>query len=118
MAKNENNEAKQGKKLTVTDIRVQDQKTGFEFQGKYVGVVMGSPFKSVDDKTGEVIEKSIAFVIMEKDNGERYKLSRDKGLESALADGIVKENDKIRVVKLDKIKLKRGSMNQYDVFAL
>lgn len=107
---------KAGQKLTVLDIKLQNQKPGFEFTGKYVGTVLGSPFKEVDDKTGEIVEKQIPFVVFENKDGSRFKAARDKGLETAMADAMVQPGQTHKYVKLEKIKLKKGEMNQYDIY--
>lgn len=106
------------RKLTVTDLKITAQAPGFTFTGKYIGTVLGSPFQAVDKKTGEVITKQIVFCVFEDTTGARFKVARDKGLETALTDAMVNEGDTIKVVKLEKINLKTGTMNQYDIYAV
>jgi hypothetical protein len=109
----------QKKKLTVRKIDLANEKEGFTFAGKFVGTVLSAPFKHVDQETGEIFEKQLTHAVFEDDKAERFSVIQDAGLRSAMGDAMVKEGDKIEVVKLSKAKLKGGrTMNQYDIFAV
>lgn len=106
------------KKLTAAKIDLAAQKTGFEFEGKFIGFSESKPFKQVND-TGEIIEKTLTNAIFEQDDGERLTVIADAGLKSAMSDSLVAVGMKILVAKKEKAKLKGGrSMNQYDIFAI
>lgn len=103
------------KKLSVAKIDLAKQPAGFSFKGKYLGTSESEPFQKVIK--GEIVTKTITFAIFEDEQGNRFKVSRDQGLRTALADAMVKEGQTIEIVKLDKVSLKgERTMNQYDVF--
>lgn len=107
------------KKLTVAKVDLANQEPGFSIRGMYVGQVIGAPFKDVDKKTGEIVEKSLTFAVFQGTNGDRFKVIADAGLKSALLDAMVKEKDLVEVVKLKKESIGKGrTMNQYDIFAV
>jgi hypothetical protein len=109
----------QKKKLTVKKIDLANEKTGYAFSGKFIGTVLSAPFKQVDQVTGEIVEKQLTQAIFEDEKAERFSVIQDAGLRSAMGDAMVKEGDKIEVVKLEKSKLKGGrTMNNYDIFAV
>jgi hypothetical protein len=106
------------RKISVRQVKLSDMDVGFSFKGKYCGTVVGKPFKVINEKTGEITEKTISSVIFET-NGERTAYVADQGLLGALNDSMVKEGDHLEVVKLEKVKLTKGrTMNAYDIFAL
>ena len=107
------------KKLSVEKIDLANQDAGYSFTGKYIGTSESEPFSKVNEK-GEIITKSLTFAIFERDDNHRFKVIRDAGLNQALSDAMIKEGQKIEVVKLAKTKIKGGArtMNQYDVFGL
>lgn len=107
------------KKLTVTSIEMAKQPAGFTFKGKFLGRTQSQPFQELNEKTGEIVTKTLTFAIFEDDKGDRFKVIQDAGLKSSLDDAMVKEGQAIEVVKLEKKSLKGArSMNQYDIFAL
>lgn len=107
------------KKLTVAKVDLANQEPGFSIKGMYVGQVVGAPFKDVDKKTGEVIEKSLTFAVFSNKDGDRFKVIADAGLKSSLLDAMVKEKDLVEIVKLKKESIGKGrTMNQYDIFAI
>lgn len=105
------------KKLSVQKIDLAKQPAGYAFKGKYCGTSQSEPFSKVIK--GEVVTKTLTFAIFEDDKGDRFKVIQDQGLRTALADAMIKENQTIEVVKLDKSDISGGrTMNQYDVFSL
>lgn len=107
------------KKISVRSVKLSDMEVGFTFSGKYIGISQGQPFNTVDNKTGEVITKTIPSIIMEDAEGNRTAYLADTGLRQAFNDAMVKENQTVEVVKLEKTKLSKGrTMNQYDIFAI
>lgn len=107
------------KKLTAKKINLAKADEGFSLAGKYVGMTQGAPFNDVDQKTGEIIQKTLTFATFENTEGERLNVIADKGLQSALTEAMVKEGDRIELVKLAKTQLSKGrSMNQYDIYSI
>jgi len=108
------------KKISVKTVKTSDLPTGTEFSGKFLGFTQGQEFKQIDEKTGEIVTKSLRFMVMEDLNsGERLSYVADKGLQDSISTAMVKEGQKIAVIKLDKVKLPKGrTMNQYDIFDL
>ncbi len=105
------------KKVSVKKINLAAQPVGFTFEGKLVGFAH-RPYTQLDEKKGELIEKTMTSIIMEDEKGERFAAIADKGLQTALDDSLIKEGMYFRAVKLDKAQLSRGrTMNQYDIFA-
>ena len=106
------------KKISVQQVKLSDQPVGFEFEGKFLGFTKGQPFQKINENTGEIITKELAFALFEN-GGTRISYVADKGLQDAINMAGVKENDKIAVIKLPKAKIGKGrEMNQYDIFAL
>lgn len=107
------------KKISTRKVDLANQKPGFTWQGRYMGLVDGTPFQDIDKKTGEVITKTLKTAIFEDAKAERTAMIADKGLQSALTEAMVSEGQWIEVVKLEKQQISKGrSMNQYDVFAI
>lgn len=106
------------RKISAKTINLSKQKPGFEFGGKYVGLVKGQEFTQTDSK-GEIVTKALQFAVFENEQGERTIYTADKGLQDALTTAMVKEGQKIAVVKCDKAEIGKGrTMNQYDIFAV
>lgn len=113
-----NDTKKTRKKLNAVTVKLSDKEPGYEFKGKFLGFSDGQPFNQIDEKTGEIITKSLKLATFEN-NGERVAYIADKGLQDALTSSMVKEGQEIEVVKLDKVKLPKGrTMNQYDVYSV
>lgn len=109
-------EKKEKKKLSVESIRIAKEKAGFKFTGKFLGAVKGEPFTKATP-TGELVTKQLEFAVFEKDDGNRFQVIRDKGLLDAMISAMVKEGQKIEVVKLEKADIGNGrTMNRYDIF--
>lgn len=107
------------KKISVRQINLTKEKAGYTFEGRLVGTALGAPFSKVDEKTGQVFTQQMTFCIFEDKDGSRFKVNQDKGLQTAMIDGLVKEGDVIQVVKLEKVDIGKGhTMNQYDIYAL
>ena len=117
--KNVNERTPGRRKISVKNVKLSDQDVGFTFSGTYRGTVLGSPFQSVDKTTGELLTKQLKSVIMEDEAGNRLAYLADTGLTNALTEALVKEGQRIEIVKLEKQKLTKGrTMNQYDIFSL
>lgn len=108
------------RKISVAQVKLSDQETGFTFGGVFVGVTEGATFQKMDEETGEIREGKLAFAVFEdKETKARTAFVADKGLTGALAESGVKPGEWIECVKLEKIKLKGAkTMNQYDIFQL
>ena len=105
------------KKVSVKKINLAAEKVGFTLEGKYLGFTQSAPFKALDDRTGEIVEKTMTNLVIEDAHGERISVIADKGLQGAIGDAMIKEGAWIKAVKLDKAKLSGGrTMNQYDLF--
>lgn len=108
------------KKISVKTVKTSDLPTGSSFSGKFVGFTEGQPFQQIDDRTGEIVTKTLRFMVMEDLNtGERMSYVADKGLQDCISTAMVTPGQKIEVIKLEKVKLPKGrTMNQYDIFDL
>ena len=106
------------KKESVKKINLAQEPVGYVLEGRFKGFVTSEPFKILNEKTGEITEKSLKSIIMEDDKGERFAAIADKGLQSAIQDSMVTEGTWIKAVKLEKASIGRGrTMNQYDLYA-
>lgn len=108
------------KKISTRQVKLSEQEEGFTFQGKFIGIVEGQPYKVIDEKTGEVEYKTLKNAVFEDvDTGDRIAYLADRGLEGALTESMAKAGDLLEIVKLPKVKLTKGrTMNQYDVYQL
>ena len=108
------------KKISVKTVKLSDMEKGFTFSGKFMGFSEGQPFQQIDEKTGEIVTKSLKFLVLEDlHTGERISYVADKGLQDGITAAMVTQGQKIEVIKLDKVKLPKGrTMNQYDIFDL
>lgn len=106
-------------KLTTRKLDVTKASPGFTWKGKWVGLVEGAPFKDVDKKTGEVVEKALMHAIFEDDKGERLSVIADKGLQGAISEAMLSVGREYEFVKLEKAQISKGrSINQYDIYAI
>ena len=107
-------------KISVKTVKTSDLPVGASFSGKFMGFSEGQPFNQIDEKTGEIVTKSLRFMVMEDLNtGERLSYVADKGLQDSISTAMVTNGQKIEIIKLEKVKLPKGrTMNQYDIFDL
>lgn len=108
------------KKISVKTVKLSDQPTGFTFGGRYKGEIIGKPFSVVNEKTGEIEQRTMTQMVFEDPTtNERTSYVADAGLRNAIEQAMVKEGALIECVKLEKVKLTKGrTMNQYDLFEL
>lgn len=109
--KNMNKPARTMKKVSATQIRLSEQKVGFELEGKFIGMTV----REQADGEGEI--KKLHTMIIENATGERIKCLADAGLRTALEDAMVQSGDWFKAVKGEKMNIGGGrTMNQWDIF--
>lgn len=105
-----------GPKLNAEVVKLSELEAGESVKGKYLGSAV-RPW--VDHQTGATKElTSHVFEKLDK-TGERFSVFEDAGLRSALAASLVKEGQRIEIVKGEQVALGGGKrVNTYDVYPL
>ena len=105
------------KKVSVKKVKLSDLAVGEAIDGTFTGFQQGEAYKTLDEKTGELVEKTLTQAHFLDAAGERIVAIADKGFVGAINDAMIKEGAWIKAVKLEKQKLSKGrTMNAYDIY--